>query len=316
MSDNRSDFERTRQRENQNIVRDIIGNFESEVRESRNNRNDTLVEAQKNEDLKSLQNAWIREKNVPDILPMQMSMSMTSGTTSTSMSGMDMGAMSSYPTSTSTSSMDMSGMNMASTASSASSSSTSTSGMNMDMGSSSDSASSMSMTMWMTTSYKGTSVFFRTLDAHSGAAAFGIFCVLFFTSFFFRGLIFLSSYLEQAVFHNYSNTIRVEEDCECGDVDDKASPPPSAEIQHPPLGTIIRKLFWMGPKELMHDVIRLLLSFTIVMFGYAIMLASMSFVILYFFAICLGLSFAEIFFNRLAIILNINKSFGACAGMH
>lgn len=247
---------------------------------------------------------------------MQMSMSMTSGTTSTSMSGMDMGAMSSYPTSTSTSSMDMSGMNMASTASSASSSSTSTSGMNMDMGSSSDSASSMSMTMWMTTSYKGTSVFFRTLDAHSGAAAFGIFCVLFFTSFFFRGLIFLSSYLEQAVFHNYSNTIRVEEDCECGDVDDKASPPPSAEIQHPPLGTIIRKLFWMGPKELMHDVIRLLLSFTIVMFGYAIMLASMSFVILYFFAICLGLSFAEIFFNRLAIILNINKSFGACAGMH
>lgn len=66
----------------------------------------------------------------------------------------------------------------------------------------------------------------------------------------------------------------------------------------------------------MRDVIRLLLAFTIVMFGYAIMLAAMSFVLTYFFAICLGLAFADVFFNRLAIILDINKNAGTCSSFH
>lgn len=251
---------------------------------------------------------------------MTSSVNSATSTNMMSMSGMTMGMSNSITTSSSMD-MEMSGMSMqmmststSSTATSSTATSTSTmdmSGMDMDSGND----STMSMTMWMTTKYRDTPVFFRTLDAHSGAAAFGIFCVLFFCSFFFRGLIFLSSYLEQAVFHNYSNTIIVEEDCDCSPDDDKQSPGPSTPAA-PPFGEIIRKLFWMGPRELMHDVIRLLLAFTIVMFGYAIMLAAMSFVILYFFAICLGLSFGEIFFNRLSIILNINKSFGACSGLH
>lgn len=141
--------------------------------------------------------------------------------------------------------------------------------------------------------------------------------MLFFSSFFFRGLLFLSSYLEQAVFHNFSNTIIVEDDCECGpsETDDKAS---SLRPQKPDLsfGSVLKQLFWTSRKDLLHDVIRLVLAFTIVMFGYAIMLAAMSFVILYFFAICLGLAFGEVFFNRLAVILDINKSFGACSGLH
>lgn len=252
-----------------------------------------------------------------DMSGMDMS-GMDMGTTSTTMPSATLSSMNVAATTTGTSTMDMSGMNMSSmnmpspssTASSNSDSSSSSDMSGMDM------SSGSSMTMWMTTSYKGTSVFFRTLDAHSSGAAFGIFCVLFFCSFFFRGLIFLSSYLEQAVFHNYSNSILVEEDCGCEPEDDKQSPPPSGATVRPPFGTVIKKLCWMGPKELMHDIIRLLLSFTIVMFGYAIMLAAMSFVILYFFAICLGLSFGEIFFNRLSIILNINKSFGACSGLH
>lgn len=246
---------------------------------------------------------------------MTSSVNSATSTNMMSMSGMTMGMSNSITTSSSMD-MEMSGMSMQMMSTSTSSTATSTSTMDMsgmDMDSGND--STMSMTMWMTTKYRDTPVFFRTLDAHSGAAAFGIFCVLFFCSFFFRGLIFLSSYLEQAVFHNYSNTIIVEEDCDCSPDDDKQSPGPSTPAA-PPFGEIIRKLFWMGPRELMHDVIRLLLAFTIVMFGYAIMLAAMSFVILYFFAICLGLSFGEIFFNRLSIILNINKSFGACSGLH
>lgn len=247
-----------------------------------------------------------------------MHMTMTHSSAAATSTGMDMSGMS---MTMSSSSMDMSmsgtptmSMDMSGTAASATAGATSTmdmSGMDMDSGD----EDSMSMTMWMTTKYKNTPVFFRSLDAHSGAAAFGIFCVLFFCSFFFRGLIFLSSYLEQAVFHNYSNTIIVEEDCDCSPADEKASPVPTTP-NSPPFGEVVRKLFWTGPRELMNDVIRLLLAFTIVMFGYAIMLAAMSFVILYFFAICLGLSFGEIFFNRLSIILNVNKSFGACSGLH
>lgn len=244
------------------------------------------------------------------------SMTMTMDMSSTSSSTMDMSGMDMSSSATSaTSSTDMSGMDMSSSTSSSTSTSTSTSDSMSSMDMSSDDDYSMSMTMWMTTTYKGTPVFFRTLDANSPGAAFGIFCVVFFSSFFFRGLLFLSSYLEQAVFHNYANTIVIEEDCECAP-SDKESPLAARTVKHPGFGTVIKKLFWMGPKELMHDIVRLLLSFTIVMFGYAIMLAAMSFVVLYFFAICLGLSFGEIFFNRLSIILNINKSFGACSGMH
>lgn len=243
-----------------------------------------------------------------------MQMTMTHSSVSATSTGMDMSGMTMSMSSASMAGMPSMSMDMSGTATSATASATSTMDMSgMDMGA--GNKSSMSMTMWMTTKYQNTPVFFRSLDAHSGAAAFGIFCVLFFCSFFFRGLIFLSSYLEQAVFHNYSNTIIVEEDCDCGPADDKASPAPTVP-NSPPFGEVMRKLFWMGPRELMNDVIRLLLAFTIVMFGYAIMLAAMSFVILYFFAICLGLSFGEIFFNRLSIILNINKSFGACSGLH
>jgi copper transporter 1 len=179
----------------------------------------------------------------------------------------------------------------------------------MDMPTSSDSSSStMQMSMWMTTRYSNTPAFFKSLHANTGAGAFGVFCVLFFCSFFFRGLIFLSAYLEQVIFHNYSNTIIIEEDCECGIEDSKSSPqPPKVDLS---VGQIFKKLLWMGPREFINDIVRLLVAFLIAMFGYAIMLAAMSFVVLYFFAICLGLAFAEVFFNKLSIILNINKSFG------
>lgn len=192
---------------------------------------------------------------------------------------------------------------------------------NMNMGGmdmSGDNA--MSMNMWLTTRYKNTPVVFKTLTASTGAKAFGIFCVLFFSAFAFRGLMFLSSYLEQAVFHNYTNAVIVEEDCGCDDdLSDPESKPIATQRTNPNHLTflqIMKKMFLLSPTEIFQDVIRLLLAFTIVMFGYALMLAAMSFVLIYFFAICLGLAFGEMFFNRLAIVLNINKTLGACAGLH
>ena len=230
------------------------------------------------------------------------------------MSGMDMSDISSTMSSMTSSVASMSMPTITSITSSMSTMSSMDGMDGMDMSGN----SSMTMTMWMTTRWKDAPVFFKTLEAHSSGAAFGIFCVLFFSCFFFRGLIFLSSYLEQEVFHNFSNTIVVEEDCECGPEDsiDKKSVPDAFRKPNLTFGQVISKLFNIGLKDLYQDFIRLVLAFTIVMFGYAIMLAAMSFVVLYFFAICLGLAFGEIFFNRLAIILNVNKAFGACSGLH
>ncbi len=249
-------------------------------------------------------------------------------TTMSMSSELSMSQSMSMPVSSSSASMDMSMSMSSATASSMSmpmataspTSSSTMSGMDMGGSDSGSGSGSMSMTMFMTTKYANVPVFFKTLHAQNGAGAFGIFCVLFFCSFFFRGLVFLSSYLEQAVFHNYSNTIIIEEDCECGpESDSKDTPPPtpiSGNGRKLTFGQVMKQLFYLTPGEFMRDVIRLLLAFTIVMFGYAIMLAAMSFVLTYFFAICLGLAFADVFFNRLAIILDINKNVGACSSFH
>lgn len=219
---------------------------------------------------------------------------------------------------------------------SATATSTASSGMSgmsgMDMSGSSGSSDTMSMNMWLTTSYKHSPVIFKQLRATSAAGAFGIFCVLFFSAFAFRGLMFFSSYLEQAVFHNYSNTIIVEEDnCACDGEDDLSSDPEAKPHQsttglgpgQSPIPVIqmsffqiVKKMVFLTPTEMFQDFIRLLVALVIVIFGYALMLAAMSFVLTYFFAICLGLAFGEIFFNRLSIVLDINKTFGACAGLH
>lgn len=65
-----------RERQNQNAVNDIISNFENEfhqgineTRTLRGNANHDLIQKQKRNDLQLLQEAWIKEKMVPDILP-------------------------------------------------------------------------------------------------------------------------------------------------------------------------------------------------------------------------------------------------------
>ncbi|GMF05527.1 unnamed protein product [Ambrosiozyma monospora] len=79
---------------------------------------------------------------------------------------------------------------------------------------------------------------------------------------------------------------------------------------------MLRQLFFPGLAESGKDIIRLLIAFVSAMFGYALMLAAMSFVILYFFAACLGIAFGEVFFNRLSIVLGINKNSALCGALH
>ncbi|KAG7757647.1 hypothetical protein KL911_000623 [Ogataea haglerorum] len=218
---------------------------------------------------------------------------------------MDMGSPSSssmhMSMATATSSMDMTAA-----------SSTSSMDMNMSM--------DMEMNYYLTTHYNHYPVIFHNLRASSGAGAFGIFCVLFFGAIFFRGLFFLSAYLEQRVFHNLTNAVLIEEidNCACVPEEDQKHLPSGGtlSVKSLSLGKIISQTFCPGLGELKRDFIRLLIAFTATMFGYALMLAAMSFVLLYFFAICLGMAFGEILFNRLSIVLGINKNSSLCGSLH
>lgn len=219
-----------------------------------------------------------------------------------------------------------SSMNMASSTSMNMGSST----MSMDMSSSSSTADSMDMDMdmsmnsYLTTHYNGYPVVFKTLTASSGGAAFGIFCALFFTAFAFRGLTFLSAYVEQKVFRDIkpfdlsenetpvnSQKTDVHESSRSTDVESDIN-----RKKHLKERSAIAKFFAVTPTSLYRDFIRLIIAFVAAMFGYAIMLAAMSFVILYFFAIVLGLAFGEVFFFRLALVMEINQSNSICESLH
>lgn len=219
--------------------------------------------------------------------------------------------------------MDMSGMDM--------------SGMDM----------SGMMNMYFTTKFHDYSIVFKTLKADTPAAAFGIFCVLFFCTFFLRGMNFLLFYLEQKVWKTENNNINiyiedlVPVDASSSDkFDEQENPEPyklssqrnskfpvvstteskvtNAKIIFDKCSTdkrsVFAQIFFLPLREIYRDIIRLTLYFVIAMFSYAIMIAAMSYIILYFFAICLGYAFGELFFNRLRIIYGVNTSTieGAC----
>lgn len=248
----------------------------------------------------------------------QSSMSMASST----MSGMAMGS-----STTASMSMDMgshSSMSMASSTMSG-----------MAMGSSTADSMSMDMGMnsYLTTDYSGYPVVFKTLTAANGGAAFGIFCILFFTAFAFKGLGFLSAYLEQAVFrdpkkfdlsendstihqhhhvetHNHKDDI--QESSRSSDTESDLTKKKHFEKNR----SVIARFFSVTPTSLYRDFIRVILAFVSAMLGYALMLAAMSFIIPFFFAVILGLSFGEVFFHRLASVMEINTNNSICGSLH
>ncbi|CDK25948.1 unnamed protein product [Kuraishia capsulata CBS 1993] len=236
------------------------------------------------------------------------------------MSGMDMGTSSSSSMSMVMTSAKSSVKSMATAMASSSTmdmSSTATS--SMDMSSSTGTSSSMdmssSMNMYFSSTYKGTPVLFKTLHAATGGSAFGIFVFLFFSAFLLRGLFFLSAYIEQKVFHNLNNSVVITKIDECAcDPGDEEKGSSSASSGKPK--TFLQQLLFPGMAEAGKDLVRLLLAFLISMVGYAVMLAAMSYVVLYFFAICLGFAFGDVFFNRISIILDVNKNSALCGAFH
>ncbi|ODQ79814.1 hypothetical protein BABINDRAFT_161504 [Babjeviella inositovora NRRL Y-12698] len=234
------------------------------------------------------------------------------------MSGMDMGSpVSSVASITSA---------VSSVVSAAVTSATTTTSMSMDhstmsMGGMDHSTMDMSsmhmggMNMKFSTNWNNYEVLFTNLKATSGGAAFGIFVFLFAVAFTLRGIIFFSSYLEQNIWRSSSAVVVAETqtvpsvDCGCDDDEEKISSSPPPTIQKP---SLLRQFFFTTFTEFKRDVIRLVIAFVAIMLSYALMLAVMTYVVLYFFAVVLGLAFGELWWGRIGRIMNVSPANGVC----
>ena len=232
------------------------------------------------------------------------------------MAGMDMGSMS----------MASGTMDMASATSS------------MDMGSMSSSTMDMSgmdhsMHMYFVKEYLDYPVLFEGLTASNGGQAFGIFLLLFVCGLFVRGIEFASKYLEQVVWKNPNYVDACHTPSPNGEV--KALVPAAgnccgANAINDTTGGSIRKTnsssLGVGQQELegpyatsqpsklpmasmlFRNTIRLVLCIIPELFGFALMLAAMTFSVLYFFAVVLGLGIGKFIFDRLSDRMNIRPS--------
>ena len=219
-----------------------------------------------------------------------------------SMSGMSM-SMSSTPTSsasaqtTSASSMsDMSGMSGMSGMSSSDNSSSS--GMDMDM--------SMGMNYYLTPTYKNYPVLFHHLHANNSGKAFGIFLLFVVAAFVYKLLLFVSWCLEVHWFKKWDkqNKYSTLPSANSKDEGKHYDTENNFEIQGlPKLPNLLSDIFVPSLMDLFHDIIRAFLVFTSTMIIYMLMLATMSFVLTYVFAVITGLALSEVFFNRCKIAM-------------
>ncbi|EHM99727.1 Ctr1p [Saccharomyces cerevisiae x Saccharomyces kudriavzevii VIN7] len=195
---------------------------------------------------------------------------------------------------TSDSSMsDMSGMSGMSGMSSSSNSSSSGMDMDMDM--------DMGMNYYLTPTYKNYPVLFHHLHANNSGKAFGIFLLLVVAAFVYKLLLFVSWCLEVHWFKKWDKKNKYCTLSSANDEDDVKNygTQNNFEIQGlPKLPNLLGEIFVPSLMDLFHDIIRAFLVFTSTMIIYMLMLATMSFVLTYVFAVITGLALSEVFFNR------------------
>ncbi|KAG0684711.1 hypothetical protein C6P41_002146 [Kluyveromyces marxianus] len=225
---------------------------------------------------------------------MSMAMSSASATGMSSMSGMSgMSGMSMSGTATSAMAMSMS--------SSATASATGMSGM-----SGMSSGDSMpGMNSYLTRKYMNYPVLFKHLNASNRGQAFGIFVLIVAVAFVYKALLFLSWYLELEWFKR--STTPEDQDVDEATGKKIAYTVQDLELQKQFLPTSFSKFMFnvFAPNwiDFLHDLVRLLITFASTMLIYMLMLVAMTYVLTYIFAVILGLSLAEIFFNRVKINL-------------
>lgn len=169
------------------------------------------------------------------------------------------------------------------------------------------------MNMYLTSKFADYPVLFSGLSASNGGQAFGIFVLVFFICFLSKGLEFLKNYLEVRVWNNpnYQQETTIIEQCECDEKDLDDGDIEQQEVQKTIKGSKLPLV-----KALIRDFIRLLLCFLPELLSWAMMLVAMSFVLVYFFAVVLGMSFGRFFFESLSNKYNIRQGGNNFQGHH
>ncbi|CCK68425.1 high-affinity Cu transporter CTR1 KNAG_0A07730 [Huiozyma naganishii CBS 8797] len=253
-------------------------------------------------------------------------MTMGSATASASMD-MDMGSASatSAMVMSSGTAMHHGGMSNSSSDSMDGMSNSSSDSMSGMSNSSSDSMSGMSMHMnyYLTRKFEHYPVVFEKLYATHKRQAFGIFVLILAASFVYKFLLFVNWCLEVHWFKKWDTSMKSEnlrsivagkgaavgmtEVSETDSSKSKESYVDSNGLQMgsplPQLPNLMFDIFAPNFIDLFHDSIRLLLIFTSTMIIYMLMLAAMSFVLTYVFAVIVGLTVSEVFFNRCKMAL-------------
>lgn len=203
-----------------------------------------------------------------------MHMSISSATPSSTMNMHSMSSTMSGMAASSTG-MDMAGMNMG--------------GMKMEH---------MAMNSYLTPKYYKYPLLFEHLSADTKAKAFGIFVLIGVAAFVYKLILFVSWCLEVHWFKMWSKEDRRNAELTAAMFADPDSVP-----RLPPIYALLRDLAMPRTSELLHDFLRTILVFLSTMLVYMLMLAAMSFVLTYVFAVILGITLSEVFFNRLKIYL-------------
>lgn len=188
------------------------------------------------------------------------------------------------------------------------------------------------MHMYFTTHWKGYPIIFEKMYAVNGGQAFGIFLALFATGICIKGIEFLRNYLEQVVWKNpnYLDACMTLMACGTGversvevnrialtDKDTSSSNSTNGCDRNTNTMSLENRSHNWSQKfvsRLFRDFIRLLLCILPEMLGFALMLAAMSFTILYFFAVVLGLGFGRFCFEKIEDKMKIKPIAGT--GLH
>lgn len=144
------------------------------------------------------------------------------------------------------------------------------------------------------------------MHANNSGNAFGIFLLFVVAAFVYKLLLFVSWCLEVHWFKKWDkqNKYSTLPSANSKDEGKHYDTENNFEIQGlPKLPNLLSDIFVPSLMDLFHDIIRAFLVFTSTMIIYMLMLATMSFVLTYVFAVITGLALSEVFFNRCKIAM-------------
>ncbi|CAI6921639.1 ANM_collapsed_G0058600.mRNA.1.CDS.1 [Saccharomyces cerevisiae] len=226
------------------------------------------------------------------------------------MEGMNMGSsmnMDAMSSASKTVASSMASMSMDAMSSASKTIASSMASMSMDaMSSASKTILSSMSSMSMEAMSSASKTLASTMSSMAMVRLFGIFLLFVVAAFVYKLLLFVSWCLEVHWFKKWDkqNKYSTLPSANSKDEGKHYDTENNFEIQGlPKLPNLLSDIFVPSLMDLFHDIIRAFLVFTSTMIIYMLMLATMSFVLTYVFAVITGLALSEVFFNRCKIAM-------------